>query len=434
MTDKIEKAFIVEIALLKAMANKSNYENYIEYVKIERLLPETQTLLEDYRRYYDTFSEHDRIDFTTFRSQFVTDWHAKDMMQDHIDKFVGAIKKIATAEEVDSEPALLGLINQQFIDQITYIGERPFSPEDIKKAFDTYEYKRASVLQEFDKDLINLSDLDLREADRSTGIPYAWPELQEALGGQTKGDLVIVNAGTDIGKTAFLYTQIVNTLQYLKDTNDPRPILFFNSEDSANKWLARLFSCIYRHKGIVYQDVVARQELFKKNYTEEYGWDRVKLYRCNQKGVGFVRAKVKKYNPAVVFIDMMKGLLPGGKSSDLTMLEETSQHLRDLSAETCPIWVTTQAGEGCKRWNQTEQKMEWKQKLEARDIRGDKDGIQGAASTIIGIGCHADPKTHMTRYINVSKSKTGEAAYFQTEIDFKTSSYSLSQIASYEDF
>ena len=122
-------------------------------------------------------------------------------------------------------------------------------------------------------------------------------------------------------------------------------------------------------------------------------------------------------------VDMLKGALPEGKSGELVALEEATQSLRDLSADHCPIWATVQAGEGARVYNPETKKLGWKKWLEKRDVRGDKDGMQGAASVIIGIGCHADPKLSTTRYIYTSKTKSEKPAKFVCEIDFSTSRY-----------
>jgi hypothetical protein len=64
----IQKAFVVEIALLKAMSTQYNYRNYIDYVVVERLLEETQILLDAYGRYYDLYPDHLTIAWDTFRT------------------------------------------------------------------------------------------------------------------------------------------------------------------------------------------------------------------------------------------------------------------------------------------------------------------------------------------------------------------------------
>tara|TARA_A100000171_G_scaffold53092_1_gene76726 strand:+ start:4167 stop:5480 length:1314 start_codon:yes stop_codon:yes gene_type:complete len=431
----IQKAFVVEIALLKAMSTQYNYKNYIDYVVVERLLEETQILLDSYDRYYALYPDHLSIEWDTFRTQFVTNWHAKDMHNEQIELFSTAIERIRDADEIESESALLGLVNKQFIDKINKISEKPFDGEVIRKELDAYENKYASIIQECDQECYNLAEIDLSEADPEDGIPYAFQGLQDACFGQVRGDLILLNAGTNVGKSAFMYTQMVHTYLYLIANNIDQPILFFNSEGSAAQFLGRFLSNLY-HAEIPegYRKIIQNKEKVMANFLEQYDSNKIKFYRANNKGIGFVRNKIKKYKPAVVYIDMLKGILPSGKTNELSVLEEGAQSLRDISADYCPIWATVQAGDSCKWWNEKQKKLEWKKWLDSRDIRGDKDGIQGAASTIIGIGCHDNPKVSTTRYIQTSKNKSEGFAKFICEIDFNTSRYTESDNEDWETF
>ena len=420
----IQKAFVVEIALLKALAVQYNHKSYIDYVVKNRLLEETQTLLEAYELYYDMYPEHTKIQWDLFRTQFVTNWHARDIQQNQIDLFCAAIDKIANADEVEAETALIGLVNKQFLDQINKLGEKPFDGEMIKKELDKYEHKRASIIQDCDLDSYDLYNLDLSVANPEQGLPYAFDALNEACYGQVKGDLILLNAGTDVGKSAFLFTQIKHTLEYMCDCNIHEPIIFFNSEGSAEQWFGRLLSNIYANEYQEgYREVLRHAGQAKKNFFSYYGKDRILAFRGNRKGMGFIRNKIIKYKPSLVMVDMLKGVLPEGKTSELAVMEEGAQALRDISADHCPIWATVQAGEGARLYNPETKKLGWKKWLEKRDVRGDKDGMQGAASVIIGIGCHADPKLSTTRYIYTSKTKSEKPAKFICEIDFATSRY-----------
>ncbi len=431
----MQKSFVVEVALLRALATRYNYKSYIDYVVIDRLLEETQVLLEDYEKYYDLYPEHKQIEWDTFRTQFVSNWHARDMQSNQIDLFSAAIQKIANTDDVEAETALIGLVNKQFLDRINKIGEKPFDGELIRKELDTYDHKCAAIIQDCDNDSYDLENVDLAEANPEDGIPYAFDALQQSCYGQVPGDLIIVNAGTDIGKTAFLLTQMHHTLKWLIAHNIDSPIVFFNTEGSAAQWFGRLLSNIYAAdipEG--YRKVLKHSARVKAKFFEDYGKDRVFAFRGKNKGVGFVRNKVVKYKPAIVFVDMLKGILPEGKTTELGILEEGAQSLRDLSADYCPIWATTQAGDGCKVYNPERKKQEWKKWLEHRDIRGDKGGIQGAASVIIGIGAHDNPKTSTTRYINTSKTKSEHFAKFICEIDFATSRYIEAENDGWEEY
>ncbi len=422
--ETVKKAVLVESSLLKALAIRQNYETYINYVVLERLLPETKTLVEAYAEYYKLYSEHQEIQFDVFLTQFCSNWHSKDMHDEDIEWYKQVIEKVQANNEVDTETALLGLINKQFIDEVNKIAEKPFNGENIRKALETYENKYSAVIQDCDKDCFKLEDINLWDANPEEGIPYAYEELQRCLLGQVKGDLIIVNAGHGVGKTAFITPQMVHTFLYLNSIKSDRPILFFNSEGSPAQVFGRFLSCLYKDKipgG--YRDVLKSQDKIYKHFFTKYNAKLFNLFRANGKGIGFIRAKIKKYNPSVVFIDMLKGAAaaPSRNESETANLETFAQHLRDLSSSTCPIWATVQAGDSCKYWDAESQTMKHKRWVDSRDIYGSKTGIQGAASTIISIGCD-DPRQPL-RYIQTTKIKAEDNAQFRAEIQFKYSNY-----------
>src|SRR5260221_14006168 len=109
---QIKKAGLIERALLKAMSVRRNYENYNTYVITERLLPETQIVLESYRRYYEMYKEHEAIDFESFLTHWGNTWHREDMTHEDNCLYRDIIIRITEADAVDSEQALMGLINK----------------------------------------------------------------------------------------------------------------------------------------------------------------------------------------------------------------------------------------------------------------------------------------------------------------------------------
>lgn len=414
---------LVETALLKALSVKQNYDDYYMYVMYDKLLPETQTLLDAYTEYYKLYGDCVEINFDMFLTQFCTNWHAADMTNDDMRFFKAVILNIKNAELEEAESALLGLINKQFIETVNKIGTKPFDAEDIRNELDKYENKRAGIIQDFDRDYQQLKDIRLSEADATDGIPYAHPPLQQALYGQVKGDFILVNADVGLGKSAFILTQMVHTFKWLHENKERGPILFFNSEGSVAQAFGRVLSLLYKDKvEDGYRAIIKNEEKILQHFFKTYDESLLKIFRSNGKGIGFIRSKIKKYKPSVVFIDMLKGATCVGKNeSEVASVESFGQQLRDLSASSCPIWATVQAGDSCKYYCADEGVYKWKRWLEMRDVYGTKTGLQGAASTIIGIGCDNPEKAE--RYIKTSKVKSEYYAQYMAVIEPKWSNY-----------
>lgn len=419
----LQKTFFVEKALLKALSKRDHYEQYNEVIPYNRLIPETCLLLTDYGKYFQLYPNHKEIDLEVFLTQFSTNWHTKDIEPDKINFFKEALKNIWASDEADAVTSLIGLVNNQFIKDIENLGKLEFTPDQVNSIVEKYEHKRAEVLQEYDKDCFELEDIDLSTANPEDGIPYAYTELQNVLYGQVPGDVIICNAAYGIGKTAFLMTQMVHTFKWLHEVGDDRPILFFNSEGSAAQAFGRFLSNLYREQcqeGYIY--IVQNQERIKEHFFKKYN-KLFRIYRANGRGFQFIKDKVKKYGPCVVYIDMLKGACssPKRSESETSSLELFTQQLRDLSSTTCPIWGTVQAGESAFYWDDKTQTKKHKMWVDSNDIYGSKTGIQGAASVILSMGMNdARPNT---RYIQTTKVKADSNAKFVCEIEKKFSNY-----------
>lgn len=419
----IEKSVMLETALLNALAIKENYDNYNGFIERKNLLKETLTILDCYELYFNMYGDHQKIDWQLFLTQFCSNWHAQDMLQEDIKFFKEAISKLEIGNCQDSESAILGLINKQLADNIKKIMEKSFTSDVLREELQRYDLKRAAVSKDYDPDYIDLETIDLSTANPENGIPWGFKSLQDKLLGQVPGDLVIVNAAHGLGKSAFVFSQIVSTFRWIHKQGIDQPILFLNSEGSVAQAFGRFLSCLYRENiegG--YQEIVRNQERVKKHFVTKYNKNLLHIERSNGKGFAFIQAKIKKYNPCLVVLDMFKGAFTVGKNqSDVAGLEDFAQRLRDLSAVSCPVWATVQAGDSAKYWDAEAQQKKHKKWPGSEDIYGSKTGIQGAASTIISLGM--DDDRPLTRYVRTTKVKAEENAKFICELQKKYSFY-----------
>lgn len=429
MTDKVsplKRAFIVETALLKAMAVRENYEFYYTYVIHERLLPETQTLLEGYKEYYALYQDHKTIDFETYLTQFCSNWHRTDMTKEDIDLFSDAILRLKNDASIDSESALIGLINKQFLDTVNKIGESKFDSERVREELDKYDIKRSGIMKDQDMDCFTSDNVDFTSIDKSKGIPYALEPLQDALGGMVPGSLVVLNAASGIGKSAFIHTQCVHTFKWLNKEKRDTPILFFNTEGPLSEVFGRFWSNLYQdqiQEG--YTQIVRCQDKLQANFEKKYNKKLFMAFAANDMGINFIRTKIKKYNPCLVILDMAPAIMTSSSkgTNEAGDLKTFFNSLRRLSSENCPILATVQAGAGAKWWDKDLQKYLYKQWPTDDDIYGSKTAVQGASETIITIG--RDNEHPMTRYIQTTKKKALQSAKFICELEEKYSNYRL---------
>lgn len=413
---ELKKTISIEQNLLKALSNKSNYKRYFQYINLNNLLPETALVLNDFEKYYDIY-DHEDINHTTFISHFTTSWHGNEMPTEDIEVFTKQIKQLSKVEDTEAEKALLGLVNNEFIQKINKIAEKDFTDEDIKKAFDNYKTKRSNIVADYDDDCCTVFDIDFTEIDKDLGLPYFLPELQEALGGMTKDSSVIVNAASGLGKTMFVISQAAFTIKYLLKNDIHNPVLYFNTEGQKSKVWAWLWSNLYRNSfegG--YKEIIKNKEKIQKHFIEKDP-DIFKVYAGRAKGLGYVRSKIEKHNPSLVILDMAADIgagLGNKNSSDASRLKFHFDMIREMSAEYCPIMSTVQAGGGAKWYDKDEKCYKYKRFPGCDEIYGSKSAVQGSAETIITIG--TDKEHSLLRFIDTSKTKTEDTAKFTCEV------------------
>jgi len=431
----LEKTFIIELALLKALAIREHYESYASYVSYDRLLEETKVFLDAYKEYYALYPEHKEIDFDTLLTQFTNNWHARDMHEEQLEFYTKAIIRVKDEPAKDSEAAILGLINKQLIDNINKIANKPFTSEAIRQELELYEKKRSSILQEYDQDCWSSEDVDFASIDKSLGIPYAFPPLSESLGGMVAGSSVVVVAAHGLGKTAFVISQVAVTLKWARQHNKG-PILVFTTEGTPSEYFGRQWSNSYKQQFIGgYREILANKEKVQHHFIKTFGKDAILVFTANNKGINYIRTKIKQYNPCLVVLDMAAGIMTSasktsGETTDLRIFFNT---LREMSSSYCPIMSTVQAGVGAKFWDKDAQKYKYKKWPTSEDIYGSKDAVQGAAETIITIG--RDDEHEYTRYIQTTKLKAESSPVkFICELERKFSNYKfVSKAGGYDD-
>lgn len=422
----IQKSTIIEAALLKALAVREHYNNYYDFINQERLLDETKVLLESYKKYYELYPNHGEISFDAFLTQFTTNWHSKDMNDDDSDWYKEIIQRVASSDKVNAEKALLGLVSQQFISNINKLAEKEFTSEDVRLLLENYERNYTGIMQDYDDDAFHIDDIDLTRVDKSLGIPYCFPEIQEHLGGMIPGSLVTINALSGKGKSIIIYKQAAHTLRYLRSIQSRSPILIHNTEGTNDVVFTRILSNLYRDRlPNGYRDLLDPKMLARvtDHFNRTYGRDSLKIFTSNFCGINYLRMKIKKYKPALVLLDMAAHILtPAGKmNSDASNLESFFNALRRLSTENCPIMNTVQAGEGAMLYDRdtnTKQPKEWPTDS---DIYGSKTAVQGASETIITMGCRKDDE--YLRFIQTTKTKSETKAKFLCTLNPRYNDY-----------
>ncbi len=414
MTTTPPKDIILETALLKTMSCKQNFRLYVNSVDRNRVLPATKLLLGDYDKYFKLFPEHETVDFGQFLTQFSQNWHNKDLDQLDIEYYREFVfPAIVNADGSELEHCLLGLMHKQTAEELSEVANTKFDVTVLRDILTKYEEKEQLIFLENDKEAITADNVDLEVLDKNQGIPFFLPSLQRELGGIIQGQFIIVSADSNTGKSAFVISQAVHAFQH----GLSGPILYFNSEGTPGDIYARFWSNLYRDSIIEGTEEIVRQRNdIRDMFKQTYDINKLVVFQTYGKSIAYVRAKLKKYKPSLVIIDMLDTL---ADVEDPITLKKLYDNIRGLSLEYCAIIGTTQSG-NTEYFEKDTGKFVTKRFLTDKDVLGCK-AKSAAAETVLAIG--KDANNPMLRFITTPKTKRGQPTTVTCQIETKFSLY-----------
>ncbi len=394
----------LEAALLKSLANKNNYTQFIKVLDTKKLIPITNSLLSDYKKYYDKYDND--IDWEVFHTEFTQNWHKKDLDGQDMEYYNQTVFPLIR-NAVVKDNLMTSLLERQATVSILESVDMGFSEEEIEDILKDFKEKRSSFSPKEDEDVFKLGRLDLSVLDSSSGLTWALPALQAGLGSLMSGQFIVVAADSGAGKSAFCITQAVHIFKQLHERKETRPILYLTSEDTKEDLETRFYSNLYKDKILGgFEEVISQRDKVQSHYIKTYDDS---LFLAMQirgpQDVYKLRTKIDKYNPCLVFIDMLDKL---SGSDDIKELTKLYQEIRSLSNDGRPIIGTSQSGNTSYLGQDQEgkPKMVHRKQLSDKDLSGSKSGKQGAAYGMIMIGMDDDMPG--IRYLSTTKKKRGK--------------------------
>lgn len=402
---------VLEAELLKAFSIKENYLSYNHVLDYKRLLPNTSLLLKDYKEYFDIYPSHTEVNWGIFYTHFSQNWHIANLTTPEIEYYRDYVfPTVRNSRTANTTSCIVGLIKKKTLDDLANISGE-LNPDKIRIILDEFEQSTSNILQPHDTEICKIDTVDFTELDKANGIPFFLPTLQDGLGSLVKGQFVIVSADYGTGKSAFVISQAVHTLIHLHKTNDERPILYFNSEGTSADIFGRFCSNLFKDKlrgG--FEEVIVRAEEVKESFLKTFSANQFLVIQMMSSSIDWLHTKIKKYNPALVIIDITDTLAP---EEDVMNLKKVYDRLRLLSGTYCPIIGTTQSGDTSYKDSETGE-IKNKKWLNDKALYGSKTGKGGSADSIITIG--KDDANKNLRYITTPKKKRGKEVYLTCEL------------------
>ncbi len=232
--------------------------------------------------------------------------------------------------------------------------------------------------------LQELSDL----AVSLPGLKWRLKALNQSLGPLRKGDLGMVFARPEVGKTTFLASEISLFLQQLTPEN---PCLWINNEEQGYKVVMRIIQAYF---GLPMSKIYENIGYYDKKFQEEAG-NKLKFLDSATVSRTQVEQLCKQHNPGLIVfdqIDKIKGFV--GEQEHLR-LGTIYNWTRELAKEYAPVINICQA----------DGTAEGVRYLTMQHVSGSKTSKQAEADWILGIGAVHDPGWETVRFLNISKNK-----------------------------
>ena len=220
----------------------------------------------------------------------------------------------------------------------------------------------------------------------TTGLRWRLNTLNRMAGSIRKGDLVIVFARPETGKTTFLADQVSYAL-----TQTDKPVLWFNNEEQGAKVALRVIQSYFSVK---IKDLEEHRDEFERRFQEEVG-NRFKLVDNAILTKREVEAVCRDVEPGLIVVDQLDKLRGFADDRNDLVLKAIYGWARELAKQFAPLIGVCQAGA-------TAENKKW---LDMSDMDNSKTGKAGEADLILGIGKVDEPGYENVRYLKLCKNK-----------------------------
>lgn len=265
---------------------------------------------------------------------------------------------------------------------------------DIEKVLDSYKTARGTTLDP--RTLFVSSDLsDLIARVNSPGLQWRLGELNLGAGPVRGGDLVLVAAAVESGKTTFLADQVSFMATQL---GPDQSILWFNNEEHSSKVKLRIIQAALARTS---WDVIGNIPGARADYEATMG-GKDKIHVLENKSahnhIRFIERVVRELKPSLIVIDQLdkvKGLEQKDKAEH-ARLGHIYNWARELAMDNdCVVIAASQV-------DTTGFNEKW---IHMHQLRGSKVDKPGELDLLITIGKVSDPMQENVRFIHLPKNK-----------------------------
>ena len=387
---------MLEKTLLGVLSDPDNYAKYKKYIRKDHVTKEIYRVIQDGLGWWFEHStdpaDWDKIqEYMMFSVLTGESSDSKALYKQAMDS--------PTASGAPAEAVLRSLTERLYFSDISVmaqdIGEGlgTYDADDIKDMLDRY-YDEARVVLPLPP--MSASDI-LASMKKTAGAGLRWrlEELNVSLGDLRKGNLVLVAARTESGKTTFLVDQ---TVDFLRQSD--KPLLYLTNEDPREGILHR-----YLQSGLdkTHTEIEVDPDGYNVDFEKMYGTglNVLDMNESERTHWDQIEDMVIQMQPSCVVIDQLRNVRGFSDcGTEIARLKELFQSARSLASRVCPIIVAHQLdGSATGELYPNEHQLE-----------GSRTEVQGTLDAQIMLGRSYQPGFEDIRGMNIVKNKMGKGS------------------------
>lgn len=381
----------MQAELCKFLCERDNYFAYAKHVQPDILAPEVADFIKVLGDLFTSQPKLTTVDPGAAKPFFMLRCKMKPA---ELDRLLAAIDK-ADPDVYDVDTIVGDFIkmdySNQIVDAIMKADGKP-DPAVLKDLLDGMTTTLMGV-DRGDKHLLDLSlDTLVHTFLRSGGYSWRLDFLNRAIGPVGAGDLIVVGARPESGKTTFITSEVTHMATQMEPDEG---IIIFNNEEKGSKILGRaLQSALGKSSGEIAADPAAALAAYTKLMGRQ---DKVQVYHRSPMSTYDVERAIKasRFVPKIIVfnvLDKVRGFKNAGNETE--RLRQLYVWAREMaSTYDALVMVVAQA-------DATAENVKY---IYQDQLYNSKTAIQGEADVLITIGAlhGVDDK----RFFNIPKNK-----------------------------
>lgn len=222
------------------------------------------------------------------------------------------------------------------------------------------------------------------------GYKWSLDCLNRSLGDRHGGELIILGARPDVGKTTLAVQEAVHTAKL----HPEETVILWNNEEARSRVIKRVIQTATHLNN---HEISDDPDMAYQKYRDAVPKDNIKIIDTDGLSVYDIAKTIERYAPVslIVFDQLAKVGIGGNYGNDVQKLHELAKMARRLARRYAPVLTTC--------WADAEAEGEkW---IEQNSLYAVKTAWQGEADAIITMGRSHDPAHLMHRFLYIPKNK-----------------------------